>query len=114
METGYKGLVIAHNPLSRRTNNGKTYASLLSNFRKEKLCQIYATNLQPDFEIAGSFYRINEKLVIRNKRDIVGSEVFAGNSDTPETEQNKKNCREYAKAKKNYAVAYLYTNRSGS
>lgn len=100
METGYKGLVIAHNPLSRRTNNGKTYASLLSNFRKEKLCQIYATNLQPDFEIAGSFYRINEKLVIRNKRDIVGSEVFAGNSDTPETEQNKKTVGSMQRLKK--------------
>lgn len=84
MKDGYKGLVIAHNPLSKRTNNGKTYSSLLSNFSKDQLCQIYATNLEPDFEIAGSFYKINEKLVIRNKRDVVGGEVFDDNPATPE------------------------------
>ncbi len=72
----YKGLVIAHNPLSRHTNNGKTYASLLSEFSKEQLCQIYATNLQPDFQVADSFYRVHERAVIRNKRTRIGGEVF--------------------------------------
>lgn len=108
MEKGYKGLVIAHNPLSGQTNNGKTYASLLSNFSKEQLCQIYVTNLEPDFEIAGSFYKISEKLVIRNKRDIVGGEVFAGDLVTPETEHAPKDVGSMNKLKK-FIQSFTYT-----
>lgn len=108
MKDSYKGLVIAHNPLSKRTNNGKTYASLLSNFSKDQLCQIYATNLLPNFEIAGSFYKINEKLVIRNKRDVVGGEVFAGNSVTPETEHVLKAAGSMHKLKK-IIQSFTYT-----
>lgn len=104
----YKGLVIAHNPLSTQTNNGKTYASLLSEFSKEQLCQIYATDLKPDFEIAGSFYKISEKSVIRNKRNIIGGEVFANDVNNDETERISPNVGGVHKLKK-LMQSFTYT-----
>lgn len=100
MENNYKGLVIAHNPLSRQTNNGKTYASLLSNFCKEQLCQIYVTNLEPNFELAGSFYKICEKAVIWNRRETIGGEVFKDNLPIVVSKNKPNSTRVVRKCKK--------------
>ena len=68
--SGCKGLVIAHNPLSKETNNGKTYASLLKNYEGKNLCQIYVSNLKPDYEICKEYYKINEKDILFNRKNI--------------------------------------------
>lgn len=108
MKKDYKGLVIANNPLSRKTNNGKTYASLLSNFTKAQLCQIYVTDLQPDFEIAHSFYKIDERLIIGNRRNVIGKEVVAEEVIISEEKTILENARGMHKLKK-IIQAFTYT-----
>lgn len=61
-----KILIISHNPLSDSQSNGKTITSLLSNFPKESLAQLYFTMDTPDFTICNNFFRITDLDVLKN------------------------------------------------
>ena len=61
-----KILIVSHNPLSDTQSNGKTIASLLSNFPKESLAQLYFTMDTPDFTICNNFFRITDLDVLKN------------------------------------------------
>lgn len=61
-----KGIIIAHNPLSRMSGNGKTIAAMFSKWDKEALAQIYITPQQPDFQICSNFYQITDKETVKS------------------------------------------------
>lgn len=61
-----KILIVSHNPLSDTQSNGKTIASLLSNFPKESLAQLYFTMDTPDFTICDNFFRITDLDILKN------------------------------------------------
>lgn len=72
-----KILIIASNCLSLTSNNGKTYAALLSRYSKENLGQIYFTYAEePNFNLCGKFFRISDVDVINSYyRGFCGLEI---------------------------------------
>lgn len=72
-----KILIIASNCLSLTSNNGKTYAALLSRYSKGKLGQIYFTYAEePNFNLCGKFFRISDVDVINSYyRGFCGLEI---------------------------------------
>lgn len=72
-----KVLLISHNSLSTFQNMGKTLASLLFDFQKTELCQLYIYPTVPDTDKAGSYYRITDKDVLRSyyKFRVRGKEI---------------------------------------
>lgn len=83
---GLKCLVMSHNPLSMKTNNGKTMAALLSKFSDEQLCQIYFTEGEADFRLCSSFYKISEENVLKS---LFGSQKKNGKEVVREELENK-------------------------
>lgn len=61
-----KVLLISHNSLSTFQNMGKTLSSLLFDFPKTELCQLYIYPTVPDTDKANSYYRITDKDVLRS------------------------------------------------
>ena len=55
-----RGLIIQNNPFSYATGNGKTIASMFSEWTNENLAQIFTSNLQPDFTICKNYYKISD------------------------------------------------------
>jgi len=51
-------LVVSHNPFSDTQNNGKTLTSLLGDWPKDKIAQVYFSNLPPDMTVCQKFFRI--------------------------------------------------------
>lgn len=72
-----KVLIISHNPVSHRTNMGKTFLTLFSGFAKEELCQLYIYPAIPDGTYCGSYYRVTDKEALRAllHRGAIGGEV---------------------------------------
>ena len=56
-----KCLVIMHNALNNRTNNGKTVLSILSQFSQNNLMQIYITKLDSSEPMCSSSFLISER-----------------------------------------------------
>lgn len=56
-----KVLIISHNPVSSRSNMGKTFLTLFSGFAREELCQLYIYPAFPDRDICASYYRMTDK-----------------------------------------------------
>lgn len=55
------GLVIQNNPFSDQTGNGKTVASMLSEWDREHLAQIYVSDLEPDFSICRHYFKMSDR-----------------------------------------------------
>lgn len=55
------GLVIQNNPFSNQTGNGKTVASMLSEWDREHLAQIYVSDLEPDFSICRHYFKMSDR-----------------------------------------------------
>lgn len=98
-----KVLIISHNPISTKSNMGKTFLSLFSEFDRSELCQFYIYPSFPDTDKCSSFYRVTDKEIIRSLISFkaVGAEVKrsfinenAGFYENPADEalyRNKKN-----------------------
>lgn len=61
-----RGLVIQNNPFSYQTGNGKTIASMLSEWECEELAQIYVSDLQPDFSICRHYFKMSDKDALKS------------------------------------------------
>lgn len=83
-----KILLIASNCLSKSSNNGKTVASLLSQFGQNNIRQIYFSfNETPDFDLCHSYYRLSDIDIMKGifkkncghiiRRELTESEVKA-------------------------------------
>ena len=87
-------LIVSHNPLSRVNNNGKTLLSFFKGWPKESLFQLYLTLDYPDFEVAGSYFRISDNDILRSVLDehyvpgqIIQREEYSSQSDTQEKQK---------------------------
>lgn len=58
-------LIIAVNPLSETSNNGKTYASFFEGYPSERLAQLYFHRELPNSSITSRFYRVSDEDVLR-------------------------------------------------
>lgn len=61
-----KVLIITGTTFRTDTNNGKTLKALFSHFDKEELAQIYFSPEVPNCEDCGTYYRVNEKHLIKS------------------------------------------------
>ncbi|MBE7091645.1 MAG: glycosyltransferase family 4 protein [Clostridiales bacterium] len=61
-----KVLIITGTTFRNDTNNGKTLNSLFANFNKSELAQIYFSPEVPNCDSCSSYYRINEKQLIKS------------------------------------------------
>ncbi len=58
-------LIIAVNPLSKTSNNGKTYASFFEGYPSERIAQLYFHRELPNSSITTRFYRVSDEDVLR-------------------------------------------------
>lgn len=72
-----KLLILSHNCISNNNNMGKTILSVVSEFKKEELCQLYIYPSYPDCDICNSYYRITDKEVMKSifSRQKYGCEI---------------------------------------
>lgn len=84
-----RGLIIQNNPFSYATGNGKTIASMFSEWTNENLAQIFTSNLQPDFTICKNYYKISDANALQSflKRIPCGHPIYA-DINTKENEKN--------------------------
>lgn len=61
-----KVLIISGTPIRTDTNIGKTFQVLFSNFNKNELVQLYFSPETPNKEVCSSYYRINEKQMLKS------------------------------------------------
>ncbi len=61
-----KVLIITGTPFRYDTNNGKTLKALFSKFDKEELAQIYFSPQIPNCDCCSTYYRVNEKQLIKS------------------------------------------------
>lgn len=91
-----KGLVIQNNPFSYNTGNGKTIASMLSQWDRDSLAQIYVSDMQPDFTICKKYFKMSDKDALKSflERQTFGTEItendISGDSMAKRSE-NKEN-----------------------
>lgn len=76
-----KVLIISHNPISTKSNMGKTFLSLFSEFDHSELCQFYIYPSFPDVRRCSSFYRVTDKEIVRSLFSFkqIGGEVESKN-----------------------------------
>ena len=72
-----RGLVIQNNPFSYKTGNGKTIASMFSQWDSENLAQIYTSNLQTDFSICKNYFKMTDGAAFKSflKRKPFGIQI---------------------------------------
>lgn len=58
-------LIVAVNPLSRTSNNGKTIASFFKGYPKRSLAQLYFHREVPTSDVCDNYYRISDEDLIR-------------------------------------------------
>lgn len=75
-----KGLVIQNNPFSYNTGNGKTVASMLSQWDNDRLAQIYVSDFPPDFSICKQYFKMADKAALKSflKHQAFGTEITEG------------------------------------
>lgn len=73
-----KVLIISHLPMATQNNMGKTFLSLLSEFSREELCQLYIYPAVPNVDCCASFYRITDKDVMAS---FLGTRNLGGEID---------------------------------
>jgi len=76
-------LIISHNVLSKRFNNGKTIYSLFKNWPEKSLAQIYFRNEEPDFLSKIKYFRILDRDVLNSifrSEKYYGDEIESQNS----------------------------------
>lgn len=95
-----KVLIISHNPISTKSNMGKTFLSLFSEFDRSELCQFYIYPSFPDVRRCSSFYRVTDKEIVKS--------LFSFNPIGGEVES--KNINENADFYENPADRVLYRN----
>ena len=61
----YKGLIIQNNHFSYNTGNGKTIASMFSEWDSDNLAQIFTSNLQPDFSICKKYFKMSDGAALK-------------------------------------------------
>lgn len=68
MEKKYKRiLTISHNSFSKKLNNGKTLESILADYEKEELAQLFfSENENPDFDFCDNYFKITDIDVLKN------------------------------------------------
>lgn len=74
-------LIITVNPLSKVSNNGKTYASFFKDYPNEKLAQLYFHREIPDSDVCENYYKISDEDLLGNlfkKNKVLGSKVQFG------------------------------------
>lgn len=76
-----KVLIISHNPISTKSNMGKTFLSLFSEFDRSELCQFYIYPSFPDIDRCSSFYRVTDKEIVKSLFSFksIGGEVDSEN-----------------------------------
>jgi glycosyltransferase involved in cell wall biosynthesis len=58
-------LIVAVNPLSETSNNGKTYASFFQGYPAERIAQLYFHRELPDSNVTKRYYRVSDEDVLR-------------------------------------------------
>lgn len=74
-----KVLIITANPLSKTSNNGKTYASFFNGYPKENLAQLYFHREIPTSDICDNYYKISDEDIIKylfRKNSGLGGKVY--------------------------------------
>ena len=79
-----RGLIIQNNPFSYNTGNGKTIASMFSEWDSENLAQIFTSNLQPDFSICKNYFKMSDGAAVKSffKRIPFGQEILQGEDNS--------------------------------
>lgn len=93
-----KVLIISHNPISTYQSMGKTFLSLLSEFHKEELCQLYIYPTISDIDVCSSYYRITDKDILKSyfhwgkvsSREIKNDEIDITKHEKFENKQDEK------------------------
>ena len=83
-----KVLVISNNSLSENNSNGRTLASFLRGWSKDRIAQIYVTGEMPESTVCDNFFRITDKDIIKGfiNRQNIGQILHSVKSST--THQN--------------------------
>ncbi len=58
-------LIVTVNPLSKTSNNGKTFASFFRGYPKEKLAQLFFHREAPSSDVCERYYRIGDEQFTR-------------------------------------------------
>lgn len=72
-------LIVSVNPLSRTSNNGKTYASFFDGYPKEHLAQLYFHREIPTSNVCDNYFKISDEDIIDNiftKNKSIGRKVY--------------------------------------
>ena len=74
-----KGLIIQNNPFSYTTGNGKTITSMFSEWESANLAQIFTSNMQPDFSICESYFKMSDATALTSffSKKPYGTEILA-------------------------------------
>ncbi len=75
-----KVLIVSHDPFSRITNNGKTLASLFSDWPAGRIAQLFFQAEEPDFSVCRDFFRLTDADMVRRLlgRDAEGTVLHPG------------------------------------
>ncbi len=87
-------LLLCHNIYENNNNIGKTLISLLGNWPKDKICQIYLRDDIPTFNYCYNYYRILDKDIIKSYfkgKNVVGTAFKKEDSNSDNLEENNKN-----------------------
>jgi hypothetical protein len=81
--SGDRILVVAVNPMSTTSSNGKTYASIFKGYPKERLAQLYFHREVPTSDVCDRYFRISDEDILRHftgRRLGLGREVHLGDA----------------------------------
>lgn len=83
-----RGVIIQNNPFSYKTGNGKTIASMFSQWDSENLAQIYTSNLQTDFSICKNYFKMSDGAALKS---FLNRKPFGVEAEENEEQQGDEN-----------------------
>lgn len=70
-----KLLIIAHNPFSQTSNNGKTRTLVFDGWPKDRIAQLFFRNERPDFTVCHNFFRITDESLLHRRKPEIGNKI---------------------------------------
>ncbi|MCX5775312.1 MAG: hypothetical protein NTV44_02985 [Firmicutes bacterium] len=98
-------LVISNNAISNENANGKTLKTLLGQFQKDNVAQIYIRPEIPDITVAGNFFRMTD---LDKLKSLFGRKKSLGNRITPDSMPKGTNTQFSSKSEKKLFSSHVF------